>query len=1086
MKIFRSIIILLICFVASTAMNAQNILTGVIKDKTGETVIGATVQIENKDHRSLLGTLSGLDGDFRLQVPNENNLTVVFSMIGYKTQRVKYTGQKTINIVFEEDSYTLDNIEVVAKRVERNSVGLTQREVVSSTQKVEMSMLETAPVSSIEDALQGRMANVDIITSAEPGSSSSIRIRGTSSLNASNDPLIVVDGVPYATSIGDDFEFATANTEDFGALLNIPPNDIESIEVLKDAAATAIWGSKGASGVLLINTKKGRSGKTSYSLDLKYEYGKERNSIPMLKSSQYVAMIQDAIWNSVGDYGTTSGKSLELFKLLYDTKEIGFDPTWIYFKEYNQETDWVDEIKQSKYAFETNFSMSGGGEKAIYRLSLGYRNEEGTTVGTGFERISASFNLTYKFSTKLDVTTDFSFVNSDKDDNWINPRGHAQNKMPNMSPYYIDKNGHRTKEYFTIPNFQGNPSVSDGKIGGSYNPVAMVHESKNNTVATDSRFNFMLHYKIIQGLDYRATVGLNLRKNKNKKFLPQSVTGLPWTDKWFNRSSDLITNNTYLYTENKLIYVGYIGEDHKITGTLAMQTNDTKSSSYQSEVSGNASSSTSDPTAGGSIAEMKSGESQARDLGFIGNVHYAYKDRYMVNGGYRYEASSAMGADNRWGGFPTVGLAWVPSEEAFLKSQNWMSFLKIRASWGKSGKAPSGSYNYIGTFTAITPGYIDLPAVQPNQMQLDKLKWETVTLKNIGLDLSLFNDKVMVTADIYKNETEDLLQKDYVIPSTTGFGKIKWFNSGKMTNEGWEFRFDVEAFKNKEWRVGVNFNIAQNKNKVNEMPSNVMDYVYEPKNGYYAYNVRIGDPLGSFYGYKYKGVYQNESETYARDNSGNLILDINGNPVYVTNIDERVYPGDAKYEDINGDGIINQYDIVYLGNSMPRITGGGGFDISYKDFMLSAFFHGRYGQKVINQTRISTENMYGTSNQSEAVLKRWRYEGDNTDIPRALYGKGYNYLGSDRFVEDASFLRLKTLTLRYNVPKSVIAKWGLSRLQVFCTGYDLLTWTDYTGQDPEVKLGKDGNYDSSIYMVSKDNSYTPKSMSFLFGISISY
>ncbi len=537
---------------------------------------------------------------------------------------------------------------------------------------------------------------------------------------------------------------------------------------------------------------------------------------------------------------------------------------------------------------------------------------------------------------------------------------------------------------------------------------------------------------------------------------------------------------------NNLVYIGYFGDDHKLTTSLSLENEDTQSSSYASQVSGNASPATSDPTAGGTIASMKSGSSQSRSVGINFNAHYAFRDRYMINGGYRREGDSSMGIDNRWQSFPIAGLAWVASEEEFLKSQKWISFIKLRASWGQSGKTPSGSYPYIGTFKAVGTNYIDMSVIEPTQVQLDNLKWEIITQRNLGLDASFFNDKLTFTGDIYKDKTEDLLQKDYKVPSSSGYSKVKYINSGTLLNEGWEFRVDWEAYRNRDWTFSMNFNIAQNKNKFSKLPENLEGYMYEAKNGNYAYNVREGDPIGSFYGYRYNGVYQNEEDTYARDGNGNVIYDLNGKPVYMTNFGERVFPGDAKYEDINGDGVINEYDIVYLGNSNPKFTGGGGFDVKYKDWMLTTFFHLRLGQKVINQTRLNNENMYNTDNQSTAVLKRWRKEGDDTDIPRALYNKGYNYLGSDRFVEDASFLRLKTVTLRYNVPKEVLRKWNFTRLIVYCTAYDLFTWTDYKGQDPEVKLGKDGNYSSSYYMISKDASYTPKSRTFLFGLQLTY
>ncbi len=1089
MRIFR-LIIICICFASFSAANAQ-VITGIVKDKkTGEPLIGASVYVQNQSNRSLTGTITGIDGDYRLNVPEEKNLTLVYSLIGYKSHQVKYTGQVSLNVTLEEDAFLLEGVEVVAKAVDKNAVGISQREMVSATQKISMdNIIETAPVTSIEDALQGRLSNVDILGGAEPGSSSSIRIRGTSSLNASNEPLIVVDGVPYQTTISDDFSFSTADAEDFGALVNISPTDIESIEVLKDASATAIWGSKGANGVLLINTKKGKAGKTAFTLNLKYQYGKERNTIPMLNASQYVALMQDAMWNSINDMGSLSSGSRDLLSLLYNTPEIGYNPNWAYFNEYNQETDWLGEITQPSNSYEANFSMMGGGDKATYRLSLGYLNETGTTIGTAFDRISALMNVTYRFSTKLDIQTEFSFANSDRDANWANPRGQAFTKMPNMSPYRIDDNGNRKSDYFTPrTNFQGEIKVDDlkdEKLSGSFNPVAVVNEAINQTSATESRFNFKLHYNFFSGFDYYGIIGLNIKKTRSRRFLPQSVTGLDHTERYYNEGSDKVSDNAVLSTENKLIYSKYFNEIHKIVGALSMQTYQSANSNYVSDVDGLASSKQSDPSDGGRILRMESGSSESRNLGIFGSAQYSFKERYFINGAYRYEANSTMGADNRWASFPTVGLAWIATEESFLKSQEkWLNFLKIRYSWGQNGNAPSSSYGYIGSFKAINPGYIDMPAVEPSQMQLNNLKWETVTQNNIGFDAEFLKSRMRITADLYSKKTTDMLQKDVTMPSTSGYSKINFYNSGEMSNEGWEFRIDYDLFKTKDWLISANFNISQNKNKVTQMPDNVNTYRYDFDNGNYAYYVREGEPLGSFYGFKYKGVYQNEDDTYAKDMSGNLIKDIDGNYVKMKNKDQWVYPGDAKYQDINGDGIIDENDIVYLGNSMPLLTGGGGLNIKYKAWALNVFFHGREGQSVINKTRIDTENMRGTSNQSIAVLSRWRNEGDVTTIPRALYNRGYNSLGSDRFVEDASFIRLKTLTLKYGMPQSVLKKLQITKFDVFCTGYDLFTWTKYTGQDPEVNIGKD--YKTDIYMVAKDGSNTPKAMRFAFGVALGF
>lgn len=1085
MKILRIAISITFLLCVFHTLEAQNVLRGTVMDKNlKEPLIGTNIYVVNEADRALVGAIVGPNGQYLLVVPDEQNLSIAFSFIGFKSKRVPYTGQSVIDVELEEDDFVLAGAEVVAKRIERSQMGLVQRELVTSTQKITTEMLETAPVLSIEEALQGRMANVDILTSAEPGAKSSIRIRGTSSLNASSEPLIVVDGVPYPTEIADDFSFSTANDEDFGALVNISPNDIESIEVLKDAAATAVWGSKGSNGVLLITTKKGFSGKTRFNFSSKYDVRKEANTIPLLNSSQYVSMIQDAIWNTVSDQGYSN--SLNYLSLLFNTNEIGFDPTWIYFKEYNQDVDYLDEITQTGFSSDNSFSMTGGGERANYRLSLGYLNEEGTTIGTGFERLSSLLSISYRFSQKLRVTTDFSFSNADRDSYWHNPRGQALTKMPNMSPYFMDGSGNRTNEYFT-PNsyFQGTlgSMSSTGISGGVYNPVAMVNESINKTSATNSRFVFNLNYSLLEGLEYFGTVGLDIRKTKNKRFLPQTVTGVTWIDPWFNRSADMLSDNVYINTENKLILRKSLADIHNFIVTGIVQTSESVSSSYKSEVSGNASASTSDPTGGGNIADMGSGSSQSRQLGFIANAHYSLLNRYMFNAGYRFEANSTMGANNRWAAFPTFGVAWHVNEEWFLREMDWWDIFKVRVSWGQSGNAPSGSYSYIGSFKPITPGYIDNVAIEPSSIQLNNLKWETVTQSNLGVDLAFNQERLRVSWDVYDKLTTDMLQKNIGLPASSGFSKVNWYNSGKMSNKGWEFRIDYDLVRNKDWTTSVNFNISQNKNEIVEMPDNLTDYKYSFGNGNYAYQIVEGNPLGSFYGYKYLGVYQNEDETYARDLNGDLILNISGDPVYARNGSVRVYPGDAKYQDANGDGVIDQYDIVYLGNSMPIVTGGGGFMLRYKAVSLSAFFHGRAGQKVVNQTRIDTENMRGTNNQSTAVLKRWRHEGDDTNIPRALYDRGYNYLGSDRFVEDASFLRLKTLTLKYSFQKNFLKRLGIEKLDAYSTIYDLYTWTKYTGQDPEVSLSTDSGV---AYLIAKDKSFTPKPVRVAFGLSMSF
>lgn len=1076
----KIVIMTVLVLILSQVYGQNKVLTGKVLDTKGEPIIGANVHIENAQNRTLTGVVTDINGAFRISVPNEKNITISSSFIGYKTQSVTYSGQSILDFTLEDDSHVLEAVEIVAKRTESDALGVNSKEQVSASQKFNMSALESSPMTTIESALQGRLANVDIVSGADPGSKSSIRIRGTSSLTASSDPLIVVDGIPYPTTISDDFNFNTASNEDLGALVNISPNDIESIEVLKDAAATAIWGSKGSNGVLLFKTKKGTKGRTQFNFSSKFDFKKEPPTIPMLNGDQYVSMIQDALFNTVNFVGYSSGSKYTA--LLYNTKEINFDPNWVYFDEYNQNTNWINEISQPGHTYDNSLSMSGGGDKATYRVSLGNTSELGTTIGTSLNRLTSTVNVNYRFSDKLRVNADMAYNQSTTESSWTTkdidkfptPRGAALKKLPNMSPYYIDSNGDRTNQYFTpLNNFQG--SFETNTI---YNPVAMVNDAINTTLARNAKVNFSLEYRMTPNFIYTGIIGFDMRSSKNRKYLPQSVTGVLYDSPYYDVSSDGLSDQLYITTENKIIYTKTISEKHKFILAGVAQTNEAQNNAYSSSTSGNASVSLSDPTTGAAITGIGSGSSKSRDLGFIGNLHYAYNEKYLFSAGYRLEASSAMGKNNRWAQFPTIGAGWNFTEEAFLKQNKFVRDGKLRFSWGQSGNSPSGSYPYIGTLNPVS-NYIDMNAIAPSDIQLDNLKWETVTQGNIGLDLT-FMENLDFSFDVYSKTTSNLLQKNYGIPSSTGYATVNYYNSGKVSNKGWELVFNYRAITKKDLALNINFNIAKNVNEVLDLPANKEFESYTFKNGEYAYKIVAGNPIGSFYGYKCLGVYQNLEETYARDANGNKILDMNGNSVVIKNGNMKVYPGDAKYQDLNHDGVINQYDIAYLGNAMPLFTGGGGFDVRYKNLSLTAFFHARFGHKIVNQTRIDMENMYGADNQSTATLRRWRHEGDDTNIPRALYGIGFNYLGSDRFVEDGSFVRLKTLSLTYRVPKEFLQKLKINRLDIWCTAYDLYTWTNYSGQDPEVSLS------SNIYFLSVDNASTPKTKHFALGLTMNF
>ena len=404
----------------------------------------------------------------------------------------------------------------------------------------------------------------------------------------------------------------------------------------------------------------------------------------------------------------------------------------------------------------------------------------------------------------------------------------------------------------------------------------------------------------------------------------------------------------------------------------------------------------------------------------------------------------------------------------------------MRESWGQAGKSPSGTSPYVGTYTALTEKYGTIIPVVPEKMQLNHLKWETSEEWDIGMDLGFLEDRVKMTFDYYNKVTRDLLQRSVKVASTSAFSSLAWTNSGSLQNQGWEYRIDWRIYEDKDWRTWMDFNINRNVNKILQLPENLAVENYTFANGRYASKLLEGTPVGSFFGFRYDGVYQSLEDTYARDEEGNIMRDLTGRAIVMKNGTYTCYPGDAKYQDINYDGTIDENDIVYIGNCNPLVTGGAGVNVKYRDWTLTSRFHYRIGQKIINTARMNNEAMFNTDNQSKAVLRRWRAQGDDTDIPRALYRYGLNYLGSDRFVEDCSYIRLQTVSLTWRIPKSYVQQIGASSASAFVTAYDLFTLTNYKGQDPEVTLP------SSVTALAQDNSSTPRSRRFSMGITLNF
>jgi TonB-linked SusC/RagA family outer membrane protein len=514
-----------------------------------------------------------------------------------------------------------------------------------------------------------------------------------------------------------------------------------------------------------------------------------------------------------------------------------------------------------------------------------------------------------------------------------------------------------------------------------------------------------------------------------------------------------------------------------------VDTEDSRSRWYKAESSNSASPYITEPVNDKHLVSFGSSYTEYRSLGFYATGSYKWRDKYSIMLGAKYEGNSKFSQESRWGLFPTVAAFWRLSGEEFMKGATFIDDLKFRFSWGQSGNSPAGNYLYYNTYRAGSSySYMDMQGVQPSGIELTSLQWETIDQINPGISFIGLQNRLTIELDYYRKKTLNLYLEDSGIPEHSGFSSVDR-NDGEMENRGYEAMIDYTIIRKKDFQLSFNLNISSNQNRVLSLPENYsLEYGNMLENGNYKISIVPGQPLGGFFGYEYLGVYASDADA--------IVTDEDGNPVYGLGSEEPLSMimggssgyvfegGDAKYKDQNYDGKIDELDLVYLGDLNPKLMGGTGFRVQYKGFILNTFFYFKVGQEIINQTRMDTEKMYNYDNQSLATDWRWRREGDITDMPRALYNTGYNWLGSDRFVEDGSHIRLKSVSLTYQVKPSVCERLKLSELKFFATGYNLYTWTNYSGQDPDVAPP------SKPDTLPKDNSKTPPSQKFMFGINI--
>lgn len=1061
---------------SSTAFSqSSSVIKGVVTSASdGLELLGATVAEIDKDNRIVKGVITDFNGNYVINVSNTSN-RLQFSFIGHTSTTLSITqGQKVINVVLEESSRALDEVVIEASKiVNTGEFNMSSERVATAMQTISAKEISESVSSSVVDQLQGQLSGVDIVAaSGEPGAGMSIRIRGTSSLNASSEPLIVINGIPFATSVDDSFDFGSADEDEYASLIGVSPDDIDEISVLKDAAATAQYGSSAANGVLLIKTKRGTRGKAMFSYTYKGTIGFQPDGIPMLNGDQYSTLIKDEVLN-IGDRNSDEKNNVD---------QISYNPEYEFYDLYNQNVNWVDEITQMGKINEHNFSISGGGEKATYRISSSYKNQEGTTVGSANELFTLRSIMDYNISNKLRISTELAYSHGDLDKSYKDIRALALLKMPNQSIYELDEDGNSTGAYFTPEDaFQGSGTKY-------YNPVAMAELSEWNVKNNRITPTFRLTYKPVHSLSYDGIVSYDASNNSTTKFTPEEAMGVAWTSSSANNSYFGDSEFFSFRTENRLTWKPQLNENHSLFVAGKFITYDKTSRGYTVNTSNSPSNDLQSVVVParveGSGNSISSSYTRNTSVAYNFSFNYQYLNRYILSGGMRWEGNSRFGEDYRYGAFPSIAGKWIMSNEKYLRDINWLDELSMRGSFGINGNSPSFNYGAYNIYSTYNYNYIDVRPAYPSSVELTGLRWETIIQQNLGFNLEFFNHRVNADVEFYKKQTKDMLSKNTSIPTTSGYSRLNYLNQGDIDNNGWEVSVMTKVVKKKDFKFDFNFNLSRNKNTIKKLTDGMEtesgNALSTGSDGYLK-RIQEDNPIGSFYGYRSLGVYSTSEELYARDADGGIIYDISGEAKMMKFNNSKLFEaGDAKYEDVNHDGNINRLDVVYLGNANPLLYGGFGPNFTYKNFRLNVFFNFRYKQDVINLARMSTESMDSYDNQSTAVLRRWRFEGDETDIPRAYYNSTVNTLASDRFLEDASFLRMKYITLRYTVPKALTKKYNISKLSFYVTGTNLLTFTEYTGSDPET--GSSSNWEKLGY----DTNKTPRSQQYTLGMNVSF
>jgi tonB-linked outer membrane protein, susC/ragA family len=1031
-----------------------------VVDQTGESVIGASIQVKGTTQ----GTITDIDGKFSLGVPDKKSVIVV-SFIGYATKELQVDTSKPMSIVLEEDTKVLDEVVVVGYQEVR------KKDLTGSVAKADMNELLNTPVGSFDQTLGGRIAGVNVSSSeGTPGGTMNIVIRGNNSLTQDNSPLYVIDGFPV---------------EDAAIASTINPSDIESLDILKDASATAIYGARGANGVVIITTKKGKVGKAQITYDGSVTMHHVTRTIPMMDAYEFVKLQAETYPASIAN--STGGYLME-----YQGKQWTLDDYRDIFQY-----DWQDEILRTALQHNHNIRLTGGTEGVRYNASVSYYNQDGILLNSGYERFQARANTVIKRD-KLDINLTTNYSRSIQTGSTP-----SETSYSGMNNLFYSVWGYRPVTYPNKSMESLLNDVMDEAIDSSndyrFNPIRSLKEEYRKYYINNLQLNGYVSYEFIKGLKLKVSGGYTYDARKNDQFNNSNTRygGPTSTDKV---NAQIIRNERLTWlNENTLTYQTNIKKKHFFNSLVGItfQNSDyeyysLKSTHIPNESLGMAG------MADGTLSSSSSLKSSWSMMSYLARLNYNYKSKYYATASFRADGSSKFSKKHRYGYFPSGSLAWNFMEEEFMAPiKKVVGAGKLRVSWGLTGNNRIGEYDYYALLqmlkekqgdyisngsipSGVYPFDNDMSSVGmvPVSLPNEDLKWETTEQWNVGLDLSFFNERLNFTADVYRKTTRDLLL-EASLPLVSGYYSATK-NIGKVRNDGLELSLSTVNVQTKDFTWTSDFNIAFNKNEVLELAENQLSLTTAARfdqnyNSQPSYIAKVGLPMGMMYGYIYEGTYKYDDFV----KSGNSYT-LKDNVPYFSS-EANTQPGMPKYKDVNGDGIIDTNDRTIIGRGLPIHTGGFTNSFTYKGFDLSVFFQWSYGNDIMNANRLFFENAGGKKdlNQFASYANRWTPENPESDIPAATKSASNNVISS-RIIEDGSYLRLKTVTLGYTFPKALIAKAKLSNARVYVAAQNLWTWTSYSGYDPEVSVR------NSALTPGLDFSSYPRAFTLSFGVNLGF